>query len=99
MKEKIIEYLKAYLQGVFKCETTIETRVPSNRQLECAIHCKFADDLHVRVVFTTNEILERFSTFEDVDRNKFAIAKMVYQEILLMRVRSLCNVKLEYFSN
>lgn len=100
MTEKNKEYLKIYLQSVFKCETRIEKIIAINGQLDCiSIYCKFADDLHVRVDLTVEEITRRFSTFEDVDRNKFLIALKVYQEIVLMRVRSLCNVELGYFSN
>lgn len=100
MKEKNKEYLKLYLQGIFKCETRIEEIFTTCNQFECtSIYCKFADDLHVRVDLPVEVINERFSTFEDVDRNKFNIALRVYQEIVLMRVRSLCNVELGYFSN
>ncbi len=94
------EYLKLYLQGIFKCETTINDIVSVTGKLQCtSICCKFADSLYIRVDLSNEEVAKNFLVLEAIDRNKFNIALKIYQELVLMRVRSLCNVELGYFSN
>jgi len=94
------EYLKLYLQGIFKCETTVEEIGSMCGIVQCtSICCKFADNICVRVDLSNEEVVKRYCTLEEVDRNKFTIALRIYQELVLMRVRSLCNVELGYFSN
>lgn len=88
MIEKGKRLLKEYIEYVFRCKCNIIVFHDFTFRAECT----FADGIYVSVNF-------KIDKYEDFDSKKFSIAQSIYKELFLMRVRSLCNVELGFFSN
>jgi hypothetical protein len=92
------QFLEIYLEGIFRCRAKVENILNTEGKHQCVnICCRFPDQLRVSIDITPSEEIQLYGTLAQIDARKKVIAEQVYREILLMRVRTLCNVELGYF--